>query len=122
MSTCKFSNSDLQQIILDDDLLFKLVKTANIFNQTTYEGGGLHSGDAFVYDEDGNSYPLYFQKGDSPNTHRFAIGLAVREFTLDDYKLWTNMLIQCSICNDLTKQIDIIEKDSKRSWWSKLWN
>ncbi len=122
MSTCRYSNSDLQQIILHDSDLLRLISTFKEQN-TTFHGAEFHSGGGYVYDEDGNQYILYFgMDGKGEDQHYFSIGKASRTFSQDEYRLWTNLLIKSSTINSLRKTLDDNEKESKKSWWKKLWS
>ena len=124
MSTCRYSNSDLQQIILDDDLLLKLFSTFKLHN-CKYYGGGLNEGDGHVFDEDGNSYILDFSLSkDVTKPCVISIQQAVRTMSVENYRLFVQILIQADLKNVYREQLEQLEEDNektKSNIWKKLW-
>lgn len=114
-----YSPSDLQEIILDDSGLLKLISTFKVHHTTVY-GGVLYSGSGFVYDEDNNSYLIYY--GFEKDHIYISIGKATRTFkTIEEYRLWSNLLDKSSTINSFIQRDKEEEAKQNKSFWSKLY-
>lgn len=116
---CMYSPSDLQEILLIDSELLKLIATYKAHETTVY-GSGLYSGGGWVYDEDGNSYII--RHGFNQNYAYIYIGKATRTFKdIDEYRLWSSMLEKSTIINSFIQRDKDEEAQRNKSFWRKLY-
>lgn len=118
--SCRYSPSDLQQLVLDTSSLLKLAKTF-VAHETNFLPMNIITCSGWVYDEDGNDYILRAYIDQSKGNQYIEIGRGSVKLELNEFILWGNILHQASVINSLNKTIvNDVKEYEKLPFWKKV--